>query len=194
MKWFWVVACDNTVPKPFVADCEDLKKAEELDLLRGQPIEHWDETAWLKASKPENDGDPDDVLQEHLGIPVYSNRLRVALNSASITGIQYLSLQVLRPNNSPFDGFSIANILNLVAALDFENSDYDRFPEDYFLPERRGMIRGIRRATLLKSALDGLQVIRLKEYPRSIYVSDEFKAVFESGAFTGYSFHQIQLS
>jgi len=194
MKWYWVVSCDNTVGNPFVADSEDLKQVNKQDLLECKPIEDWDETAWLKASKAENDGVPDDVLQESSGIPVYSERLRLALENASIDGIQYLPVRVLRPNGSPIHGFSIANILHLVASLDFDRSDCEFFPADYFVEERRGTIRAIRRATLLRSALDGFHVFRLKEFRRRIYVSERFKEAFESGDFTGYSFNQAKVS
>lgn len=194
MKWFWVVDCDNTVKNPFVADSEDLKGVNEWDLCIGKSMRDWDAAAWFQAKKPKNDGNPDDILQNALGLPIYSARLQNALKKSGVRGIQYLPIKVLRPNGSLIDGFAIANILNLIPALDLEKSDYDLFPNDYFLPERRGQFRAIRKAVLRRASLSEHDIIRLKEFELNIYVSERFKKVFEEGKFTGYSFHECELS
>lgn len=194
MKWYWVVSCDQTVDDPLVVDCADLNGFDETVFLTGQAIDAWDASAWFKATKPDDDGTPDDVLQNHLGLPIVSQRLRNALEDAGIRDIQYLPVTVIRSNGHRLAGFSIANVLRLVPALDLQRSDYDVFPQDYFLPARRGMVQGIRRAVLLRHALDGYDVIRLQEFKRGLYVSERFTTVFGAGRFTGYSFHEVPVS
>jgi hypothetical protein len=194
VKWYWVVSCDQTVDDPVVADCADLKGFDEAALLNGQPLDSWDASAWFQATNPEDDGTPDDVLQNHLGLPIFSQRLRNALEEAGIRDIQYLPVTVIRPDGHRLTGFSIGNVLRLVPALDLQKSDYDVFPQDYFLPTRRGMVQGIRRAVLLGHALNEYDVIRLKEFKRGLYVSERFTSVFGAGRFTGYSFHEVPVS
>lgn len=179
---------------PLIADNVDLKGANELELVSGQLIKNRDKTAWFKASKSKYDGDPDDVLQNALGLPIYSARLRKAMDKAGITGIQYLPVRVFRFNGSPIEGFAIANILNLLPALDFEKSDYDLFEDDYFLTERRGKVRGIRKPVLRSFIIEGYDIFRLREFKRYIIVSERFRNIFLANSFTGYSFHQVHTS
>lgn len=191
--WYWVVDSDNTVRRPYVADAADLSPFEEHDLEVGKPIEGWNPQAWFKVTDPEDDGDPDDVLQTHIDVQVFSPRLRARLEEVGIKGIQYLPVRVIRSNGTEIPGFSIANLLNLVAALDVAKSQVLWNPSNYGFRERRGTIRAIRYATLRASALEGYDIIRLQEYWPSIYVSEKFADAFESGRFTGYSFHRVPL-
>ena len=191
--WYWAVSCDNTVEDPLVVDSADLgMDPDRLDA--GEPVERWSELAWLRAKKLENDGVPDDVLQNHLGIPVYSNRLRAALERAVVQGIQYLPIRLFRPSGQEISGFSVANIIEKRRALDRTRSTYDVFPDDYFLTDRRGGVRSIRVATLRAEALTGCDIVRLEEFPSSIYVSERFTKTFNKGGHTGYSFREVSLS
>jgi hypothetical protein len=193
-SWYWIVACDNTVENPLVVSEASLQGLDESDFTSGVTIANWDETAWFRSPNADLDGDPDDVLQNHLGLYIYSMRLRNALNAADITGIQYLPVRVFLSDGSQIEGFAIANILCLVPALDLENSDFDVFPDDYFLPERRGKVRGIRKPVLRRAAVEPFDVIRLAEFKWYACVSERFKHVFEKNRLTGYSFHELTLS
>ncbi len=194
MTWFQVAGCDNTAANPLVTDSHDLRGYDEYAFMRGSQFTNWDPTSWLKASRPENDGDPDDALQNHLGLPVYSARLSNALTASGIHEIQYLPVQILRPSGECVLGFSIANTLSVVSALDIAHSDYDTFPDDYFLPERRGRIAGLRRAILRASALHGHDVVRLAEFPFDIFVAEAFRSTFDSAECTGYSFVEVEIT
>jgi hypothetical protein len=188
--WYWAIGCDNAVANPLVTDSAELGvDPEVLDI--GRPVEQWSELAWLRATRATNEGTPDDVLQNHLGLPIFSPRLRGTLEDALVQGIQYLPVRLYRPNGQQVAGFSIANIVERRAALDRSRSDCDLFPGDYFLPDRRGAVRGIRRAVLRASALHGCDIVRLDDFPASVYVSEKFRTAFESGAFTGYSFRSV---
>jgi hypothetical protein len=187
--WFDAIACDNAVDDPLVVDSDSL--GIDPDLLElGKRIERWSDLASVRATNPEDDGDPDDVLQNHLGLPIYSACLRAALEAAGIKGFQFLPVRVFRPNGKEIKGFSIANVTERRAALDRSRSDFDVFQNDYFIPERVGKIRGIRRPALNADALQGCDVVRLDEFPFGIYVSERFKDVFERHNFTGYSFNE----
>jgi hypothetical protein len=194
MRWYWTVNCDNTIADPLVVDSHNLCGIDPEALSAGRPITGWPAEAYLKTSKRKNDGDPDDVLQNHLGVPVYSPRLRLALKDAGIVGFQFLPVRVYRPSGQSYEGFSIANVIELRPALDRTSSHIEVFPPDYFLPARRGLIRSLRTPVLRQNVLVGCDVVRLEEYPSSVYVSQRFKDVFDAGRFTGYSLHEVGTS
>lgn len=194
MKWYHVIRHDNAVANPYVAGKGDLIGVDPEDLWSGIPVTTWNEAAWIKAETVEDDGDPDDALQSYLRPPIYSARLRQALEATGIGGIQYLPLHALRPDGTEIPGYAIANIVNLVeGALDLERSDYDVYPPDYFLPERVGRVRGLRIPVLRADKLKGLDIVRLAEYVVSFYVSERFKDAFEKAGCTGHSFREVDV-
>jgi hypothetical protein len=154
-------------------------------------LPEWNTEAWVRATNIEDDGEPDDVLQNHLDLPIYSPQFVHALMKAHIQGIQFLPIKVIRPNGKILMGFEIANILEKKDCLVADQSDFDLFPGDYFIPERRGTIRGLRRAVLDLNLLDNCDIFRLSAYLPNIYVSEKIKVIFEGHYFTGYSFREV---
>ena len=195
MRWFRAIDCDNTVDDPFVADKFDLDGLDEWDLASGRLIPDFSANAVFWASKPENDGIPDDVLQTAIGfIPVLSKRTRRALMKGRIAGIQYLPVRVVRPSGEEIAGYSAANVLNIVPALDVGRSTLTRFGADYFLPERRGQVQSIEHAVLLANSVAPYDIVRLQEYPVAMYVSDHFRRIFVAEGLTGYGFQEVDVS
>lgn len=191
-KWFSTVACDRTVADPYVADAGDIG-VEDWELRQGKSVADWS-PGWIRASTPDHDGEADDVLQSHLGLPIYSARLRAALRESGIEDIQYLPLRVLRSDGRGINGFSIANITTVRDALDRERSDYSTFGGDYVIARRRGDISDVRTSVLMARQLTGCDVFRLQGFLPAYYVSERFRDVFERHRFTGYSFRQTMLS
>jgi hypothetical protein len=190
-RWYWPVT-DNCVQTPLRANAADLRGHDLWDFTNGRPLAAWDGSAWYRSGSSAHDGEPDDVLIEHLGIPVYSERLRITLSEAGISGIQHLPVRLFRSDGAEIHGYAIANILNLVPALDLMTSDYTVFGDDR--PDRKGQVRALRRPVLKASLVAGLDVFRLEEYELFVCVSELFKTVFELGHFTGYSFRQLEIS
>lgn len=180
LNWYKVVWWDNTVEDPYVSNAGDLRGFDAWHLRSGKMISGWDNRAWIQCSDPDYDGDPDDVLANHLGVPIYSFRMRRALEDAGITGIQYLPIRVLHRDGSEIPGYHVANITNKVNALDLTRSEYSVFPEEYFIQEDRGQISSLQRAVLRAEALIGLDVLRLQEFLVFEAVSERFKEAFEA--------------
>jgi hypothetical protein len=192
MRWFRVIHSDNAVADPLVTQAHDLPVDASM-LRQGRRIESWTGRAVLKVVQPDHDGEPDDALQNHLNLLVASKRLREALESARIRGIQFLPVDVARSSNEVLTGFSLVNITELRPALYRDLSDFSVFPADYFLAERRGNIRAIRRATLLSAGVQGTDMLRLEEYRASEYVSERFVDAFVGGQFSGLGFVPIDV-
>jgi len=195
MKWYQPIECDKTVKNPLVCDFDNLKQFghNEETFKEGKFVDGWNDSIFFQAKKKENDGNPDDALQNYLMLPIYSCKLITELNKAGITGIQYLPIKVLKSNNDCLDGFCIANILNCIEAFDENSSDFNRFSEDFPNPYVRGKIAGVKKYVLQADKLIGLDIIRLKEYKQSFFVSEKFKDVFKKSKFTGYSFREVEL-
>jgi hypothetical protein len=147
----------------------------------------------VQITAPDDDGDADDLLQDHIGfLPIYSARLRAALRDAGVTGIQYLPAQVFQSGNVPVEGYAIGNILDVIPALDLAKSRYSLFGDSRL--DRKGEIFGLRKVVVRGAGLEGYDIVRLKEYPLYICVSQRFKDKFEAGGFTGYAFEEIEVS
>jgi len=193
MHWY-SFAWDDSVEKPYVSDTDDLKGFHESQLTSGAEIVGWDDRAWIRCTDPEYDGQPADALASHLGVEIYSLRLRQALDKSGMRGIQYLPIRVLRRDGPEISGYQIANFLNKVRALDLERSEYNRYKDDYFIPERRGRISMLKKVVLKSKALENFDVIRLEEYFTYKAVSERFKKAFEAAHCTGYVFYEIDVS
>jgi len=192
MDWYWVISCSNSVDQPMVIDDADLGIKSER-LWDGAFVEDWSSSAWMRVKDKSCDGDPDDALQNYLGIPVFSPRLRAACEESKIRGFQFLPVEVTGFDGTLLQGFSVANIIERRPALDRALSDHDVYPSDYFLPARRGLVSGIRRAVLIEEHTYGCDALRLMEFRSSMYVSDRFKELFEDGGFTGFEFDKVRV-
>ena len=196
MNWYMPIECDNTVRNPLVCDYTNLKDFgfTDIDFLTGKEISHWSAKIIFQAKKKKNDGIPDDALQNHLLLPIYSGRFINKLQEEKIKGLQFCPIKILRPNNDEISDFSLVNIINYIGAFNSEKSDYTRFKEDFPNPNVRGKIAGVTKFVLYKKYLTGMDIIRLSDYKRSFFVSEKIKELFEKNNFTGYSFKQIELT
>lgn len=196
MKWYQPLECDNTVKNPLVCDYSNLTEEgfEESFFKKGIKVNEWNDDIYIQATKGKNDGIPDDVLQNYLMMPVFSERLVEKLKGIGIEGIQYLPIKVCRPNGECFENFYVANFINYVEAFDYDKSKYNRFSETFPNPNKRGKISGVMRFVLNEEKLKGYDIIRLKEYSQRFFVSERFKDVFVKNNFTGYSFEEIELN
>ena len=196
MKWFNAIDCTNTHATPYVAERFDFLGRSPSLLTRGKPVAKWNSKAKLWAENEDHDGIPDDILQHCMvAVPVYSPRLRRALEEGGISGIQYLEVRVLRPDGTSIHGYSIANITNLVAALDVEKSVVTRFDDpDPLCPKRSGQISSVLKPVLKSVRVTGIDIFRLAEFSLRYYVSQRFRDICTRGKFKGYTFWEVPLS
>jgi hypothetical protein len=192
MKWYWVISCSNVVADPLVTD-DDNFDGNEDEFVRGVPFQRGSKQLRLLVKKPRNDGTPDDALQNHLALPVISSRVQEAFLRNEIQGAEYVPVEVVRPNGLVVPGYSILNVLARRPALDRTRSDYDVYPQDYFLPQRRGQVSGVRVPVLMRSELASTDILRLDEYAHPLYVSERLKNIFEAERFSGWTFREIQV-
>src|SRR6188768_3200362 len=72
-KWFSLVFGDeNRVERPLQTSEDELYGRDYFDLKQGKRISNWNPKSTLRSTSREDDGDPDDILCEHLRIPTLS--------------------------------------------------------------------------------------------------------------------------
>jgi hypothetical protein len=84
-------------------------------------------------------------------------------------------------------GYAIANILHVAAALDLARSTYR-------VLARSGQTWALRRAVLRRDVLEGYGILRLAEYPLFLAAPDMFRRAFEGVHCTGYAFDPVELA
>jgi hypothetical protein len=177
-----------------VSQSGDLDGHERWDFSKGEQIENWRSSAWIKSKSPEEDAPPDDGLVNHLAVLIFSSRMRLTMEGAGILGIQHLAIRVFKSDGCEYPGYSIANILNLRSSRDYDRSDFSVFPEDYFWATDRGRISSLRTAVLKRSTLQDLDILRLEGFRHAVFVSRRFVDLYTNHCFTGYSFQRTEVS
>jgi hypothetical protein len=181
------------VEDPLCPTVEELFGIDSYDLKIGRRIDNWNPQSFLQSSDIEDDGTPDDYLPG-LGLPILSPRFRAALetNRIGIADIQYLPIRVFQSTREEVHGFSVANVLTRVPALNREHSVMLDEDENEIDPLTNApVVRGIWRAALNAEPLRGHDVIRLTEFWAPVFVSERFADVFRSGKFTGATLTQV---
>ncbi len=192
--WYQVIRGANTVKSPLVTNDDDLCGYEEDDFTNGEYIgvENWCSEAWVGSKLKKDDGDPDDVLVNHLMIPIFSPRLKKNIEKITMKEIEFLPLKIIKPSGSIINSFYIANIVNVIEAVDKKKSEFDIFPNDFPNPNMRGKISFFKKLILNKKAIKNNNIFRLAEYKEKIIVSGKVKEVFVKNNYTGYKFSEVE--
>ncbi len=103
-----------------MSDQRNLTLDEQREFIQGKKFDDWDtKQVWIRASNAAHDGDPDDALQASIDPSVYSPRFQKQVVDSGLNfNVQWLPIRVIRADGSEYEGFAIANILDLLPALD----------------------------------------------------------------------------
>lgn len=202
MKWYRPIDCDNTVDNPLVCESSNFCDYNNFGqgnhwvegyFYQGKEITDWQDGVFITTLKEENDGIPDDVVQNSYMIPVFSRKLVDAIIEAGITGFQFLPIDVLNFRQQKVGEHFIANCTTMIDAFDYEKSTYHRFPDDFINPNARGKVVASK-FVLISEKLTDVDVFRLQGQERACFVSEKFVKLFRKNRFTGYSFRKADLS
>ena len=190
MKYFRVWDCEHAVKDPMVCvtNLEELK----ISINRFRICKEFTSGENIKfyAELEEDDGTPDDFLQNTEMVPIFSPRMREAIEEAGITGIQYIPIEVEHYNKEKLEGYCIANVLNSVPdALNYDKTIFLKMKSengklDLYIPSIKS-----------ENVPDNMDIFRLKyderietEYSTFIVVSERFKSIIAKNKFTGIGF------
>jgi hypothetical protein len=195
MDGFWLQRKSEPKQKAhYVSSKGDLDGHEWRRFEEGKPIQGWKCRAWIKCTSPREDWPADDGLANHFSLLIFSERMRVALDDACIYGIQYLPIQVLKSDDTEYGGYSIANIINEISALDRDRSNSSVVSQDYPGRENHSRVWDARKPGLKEEALRVFDIIRVSDFPQAVYVSQKFVDVWNDHKLTGYSFRKMRLT
>ncbi len=190
MKYFRVWDCEHAVKDPMVCvtNLEELK----ISINRFRICKEFTSGENIKfyAELEEDDGTPDDFLQNTEMVPIFSPRMREAIEEAGIKGIQYIPIEVEHYNKEKLEGYCIANVLNSVPdALDIDKTIFWNRKSD------NGRLNVYVPSIKSEKVPDNMDIFRLKyderfvtEYSTFIVVSERFKSIIAKNKFTGIGF------
>jgi len=191
-QWYdFALHVEKRIVRPLETEEDELFGFNGGHLIMGNHIRDWNANAWIRSKRRRDDGVPDDVLSEHLGVPTFSQRFRDALRKARVgeRDVQYLPVHVYKSTGEELKGYAFANIVARVRALDYARTDWGPLPPD---PDEgidpntgKPEVQVIWHAALIESSLIGHDIIRLVEFFAPVYVSQRFADVYRSGNFTG---------
>ena len=165
----------------------DLHGFKYTDLLVGKVIEQWDEDICLYY---EEEGELEDYLANPLHWPILSQRFVAVLDQMGVSQIQYFSAKIRNKITSrKITGYHIANVTELIPALDLEKSEYEAWDAE------AGRVRRLSKLVILESKVrPRAHIFRLAEYPFSLIVSEELKLALLEEKITGVDFWEMETS
>ena len=169
----------------------DISEQNELDMNQfelGFVIDDWNEEFSLYYNPSEGDYFTD-YLGNSLGLFVISSRLKEILELVQPGGIQYLPIVVKSVvGNRERRDYVIANIINVIEALDFENSIYNEWVVD-----DTHKILAFELHALKRNAIEHSNVFRLKEDILPIFLSEKTMQLICEKNITGCDFSEIRV-
>jgi len=159
-------------------------------------VEDWPPDTRMSCTELEGNRAPDDVVPNHLGLIVISNRCREVMLTVEGTGncIQFLQVQ-LDYRGKGLGIYFVMNVLSSIRALDKERSRYDVYTSLDEAPQPVGSIKTIRSLVLLPGLLKlAIPVFRLQEKLDWILFSPSLRAAIDSAGIMGFEWNEVSLS
>jgi hypothetical protein len=136
----------------------------------------------------------DDVVPNHLGLLVASERLKSVLLDVDPESalVQLLPVR-LEYRGNDIGSYYVLNVLQALAALDRPSSSVDLYTSLDTAQQPIGTIKAIRRAVLDREALrEAPPLFRLAEDKRWVLFSPELQAAIVEHSITGFHFTEIE--
>lgn len=177
----------------YVSSEGDLDGRDRQQFEQGTPIQGWNCRAWIKSVSAEEDGPPDDGLANHFSLLVFSEKMRLALDDACIYGIQYLPLRVLKSDDTEYEGYAIANVINEISILNRDRPDSHFLLQAIVGGEVGYRTWNVHEPPFREEALRVFDIICVRESPEAVYVSQRFVDICHDHKLTGYHFKKVRL-
>lgn len=179
-----------------VLDSASHQDFAEWDLVHCTRISNWPLDAKMSCSELQGERAADDVVPNHLGLLVVSEKCRGTM--LRVVGMedcaQFLPVK-LDYIRQDIGIYYIVNILASISALERERSRYDVYTSLDEVPLRSGSIKTIRRLVLLAGRLESrVPAFRLQEASEWILFSPLMRESLESAGITGFEWWEVALS
>lgn len=159
---------------------------DEYITTKGKEIKEWQSVVF------EYDSAEGNILTDYLANLhrwlVVSDIFLKATQKIVENQVQYLPVKVIdRHTKAEVVSYFVANIINIIDAIDLENSKYDIFE----LGDEK--IISVEKYALKSSEIVNQHIFRLKDDTIPVFVSETLKNVIENNDFTGFEFLEIDV-
>lgn len=135
------------------------------------------------------EGDAPEDVPAFVRYPLVSDRLRRAVETAQLTGVQFFPVRVESRLSVPVPRYWYAHFAIVDNAIDYEESMWQPLNLPPF-PDGRPPIAMIK-FVLKSAAISGLDFLRCRESKSPIFSSIHFQQLFITGGFTGLGFTPV---
>jgi hypothetical protein len=174
--WIWKFATTANVTSDSIAKLSHSSDTDDVLLNIGKPF--------LSSIPPLIFTCPKEIIADYTYnnqmYPLLSCRLRDFLSKIGNVDIEFYEAELVEEETLVVHkDFFVANFINLIQAVDRENSEIDIHP---IFPDSFGKIR---RLTLDLSKISDAVIFRLEEYPTALIVKNSVKDAIDQHHFTG---------
>lgn len=162
-----------------------LRDVNQYITSSGELVREWDNIVFKYDS---NEGYimSDYVANMYRWLIVSSNFCTLINKIIPNTNIQYLPIKLMDTTNGiENETYKVANILNVIDALDLENSQYDVFE----LGDEK--IVSVKKYALRNAVIEGHDIFRLKNDTIPIFISEKIKDMIEKNKLLGFAFLEV---
>ncbi|SFX84777.1 hypothetical protein SAMN04487866_1442 [Thermoactinomyces sp. DSM 45891] len=119
-----------------------------------------------------------------------SERVKMVFDTLEERGVQYIPVRIYNKETeeSSLGGYSVANVVNVLDALNLEHSDYSVFEYG----DNQKLI-SVKKYALNKPCLENKHVFKLHGDEFPLFVSEEFKKEVEKNKLTGFDFLEVKV-
>jgi hypothetical protein len=168
--------------------CENTLGWEQYELSEGKQISNWDEKITFHYNSIEGSHIPD-YIHNNLSWFIISPQFQMILNEIDKDGVQFLSINIKnKENDSSIIGYSVANVINVVDAINYENSTYSIFE----LNDKK--FYDITKYALNENKINSKHIFKLKNDEIPIFVSELAKELIEKNNITGCDFLEVEVT
>lgn len=153
----------------------------------GSYIEEW-KVPVFKYDSTEGEVMSDYIANAHRWL-IVSNTFSKYINETTVKSrIQYLPVKIIDMfGNEEKESYKVANLLDVVDALDLEHSTYDVFE----LEDEK--IISVEKYALKAREVGESDIFRLKDDTIPIFVSEKVKKIIEENALSGFAFLEVDV-
>src|SRR5699024_5184349 len=185
MRYFKLIL-DDSNDSDVVVYCEDTHGFEQYELKEGGLIENWNENITFYFNLTDGNGFTD-YLANNLGWLTVSRKFKDIIKKIG-GDVQFLPVNVVdfeSKSKIDNDEYFVANVLDIVDALNLENSDYSVMDLD------GEKIYSVRKYAVSENKINSKNLFKLKGDEIPLFVSETFKQLVEESNITGCEFIEI---
>ncbi|WP_349407789.1 imm11 family protein [Pseudalkalibacillus sp. SCS-8] len=186
MRYFKLLL-DDSNENDVVGHCNNTHGYEQYELSNGKFIQDWNTDITFVFNPSEGDR-LTDYLANNLGWFIVSTRFKEVLCDLDEDGVQYLPVKVVNSeDNTVLNNYYVANVINVVDAINFNHSDYSVISLD------NEKIYSIRKYALDKNEINMNHLFKLKGLEIPLFVSESVEKLVTKNNITGCDFLEVKV-